>query len=135
MIPLEPIERDDRFQQESFVIECRSIAGFSGSPVFIHRRRDELPDIAFPKPGPAADYRQWLLGIDWCHLPADFLQVYEMTPDELKETSYRALSNSGFAGVIPAWRLRALLDSDELKQRRERDESAMTTKKAKSGGN
>jgi len=132
MMPLEPLKRDDGFLQESFIVECRSIGGFSGSPVFVRCRRDELPDISFPLPGAPSDYRQWLLGINWCHLPAQLEDVYSINGDELDETPYQARSNSGFAGVIPAWKLRDLIDGDVARAMREADEKAMTKKKAKS---
>jgi hypothetical protein len=133
MMPLEPLERDDGFLQESFIVECRSIGGFSGSPVFVRRRRDELPDISFPHPGPPSDYRQWLLGVNWCHLHEHLERVYTVKKDELKTTRYQVKSNSGFAGVIPAWKLRDLIDSDSVREMREADDKAMTTKKVKSG--
>ncbi|MHB8384170.1 MAG: S1 family peptidase [Candidatus Binataceae bacterium] len=133
MMPLEPLESTDGFLQESFIIECRSIGGFSGSPVFVRRRRDELPDVSFPKPGPPSDYRQWLLGINWCHLHEHLENVYTVNENnELEDTPYRVRANSGFAGVIPAWKLRDLIDGDIARAMREEDERAMTTKKAKS---
>ena len=133
MMPLEPLESDG-FLQESFIIECRSIGGFSGSPVFVRCRRDELPDISFPTPGPPSDYRQWLLGVNWCHLPGNFEKVSRVNKNnELKETPYLAPSNSGFAGVIPAWKLCDLIEGDIARAMREADEKAMTIKKAKSG--
>jgi hypothetical protein len=134
MMPLEPLERDDGFLQETFIVECRSIGGFSGSPVFVRGRRDELSDISFPTPGPASDYRQWLLGVNWCHIHEHLEDVYTVTKNnELKNTPYRVRSNSGFAGVIPAWKLSDLIDGDIARAMREADEKAMTIKKAKSG--
>jgi hypothetical protein len=36
MMPIETIKRDDGIEQESFLIEMRSIPGYSGSPVFLY---------------------------------------------------------------------------------------------------
>ena len=42
-MPYEPIEQDrvfGKFQQESFLVEARSIIGFSGSPIFLILTRE-----------------------------------------------------------------------------------------------
>jgi hypothetical protein len=90
-MPGEPIVQDDGFKQESFLVEARSIPGYSGSPVFIQipatPQKIKLPphwpehlknDIHTKLYGQAGGERRaslpvpvgpWLLGIDYCQSP------------------------------------------------------------------
>lgn len=72
-------------QQEAFLVECRSLSGFSGSPVFCStiRRYDwdeKMPtalkaqkryteNLHIELPAPQGTFGPWFLGIDWWHLP------------------------------------------------------------------
>jgi hypothetical protein len=114
-MPGEPIERPDGIKQESFLVECRSIPGHSGAPVFIYKPQDfEPPNQVSPITGLKVvqwnGVRQlisnsyWLLGIDWCHL-------------QDPETK----SNTGMAGVIPAWKILEVLNSAELVKKRRQE--------------
>jgi hypothetical protein len=61
-MPWEPIRQDTGFMQESFLVEARSIGGYSGSPVFLHKaffRSFARRFISNVYPGP------YLLGVDW----------------------------------------------------------------------
>ena len=119
-MPTEPIERDDGIKQESFLVECRSVPGFSGSPVFIYKRGFELTPQVSPITG-AKNVRQdgvrqlvsdsyWLLGMDWCHLQ-----------DATK-------TNTGMAGVIPAWKILEVINSDDfVNQRKQKAESIISS--------
>ncbi len=123
---LEPLEDKNGTPQDSFLVEMRSIPGYSGSPVFVYinllapRPPDfgalQLETYNHPMHGP------WLLGIDWSHL-SDFHRVLEA--DRITKTSPAQWieMNTGMAGVIPAWRIKELLDLEEFKmQRKQLDE-------------
>jgi hypothetical protein len=109
MMPGEPIWQKDRsFWQESFLIEARSISGFSGSPVMLY-----IPPFTFRFPGGTIDSRtplkaegtMALIGIDWG----------QMT---LKDEA--ATYATGMAAVVPVWKLHELIaDKDVVLQRRE----------------
>jgi hypothetical protein len=117
-IPGEPIP-DGASGQESFAVDMRSIPGHSGSPVFINippwsLRPNDLDDLNKGWRQARLEQWQWLLGIDWCHLPyeAPVLDEYG------KKTKQYVRLNSGVAGVVPAWCLRELLYSDKLVEQR-----------------
>src|SRR5262249_18623576 len=128
----EPIRRADGGEQESFIVECRSLSGFSGSPVFVattqHYLADELPRVLesgepVPTPDPEAGgirvtrvglsgtFGPWLLGIDWGHVPL-WRPVYERGPllnERHKTEDFEVDANTGMAYVLPAWRILELL--------------------------
>lgn len=94
--PIRQVERG--FNQESYLIEARSLSGFSGSPVMLH-----IPPFSFRFPT-----GEWepsdadplspttttgLLGVDWGHLGVPGVQN----------------SNTGIMAVVPSWKLRDLL--------------------------
>jgi hypothetical protein len=96
--PSEPIRCGD-YEQPGFLVECRSLSGFSGSPVFVETSQDYEDEAAqkvvkhrgasgsYPlsKHGPPGrvehlqagggwlwikgKFGPWLLGIDWGHIP------------------------------------------------------------------
>jgi hypothetical protein len=126
-MPLEPIKQSDGFEQESFLIEARSLPGYSGSPVFVHilpmpplppmspemrehvlklpnmrPERSNLPIIAGP----------WLLGIDYCQIRMREPVMSEATGKQMHD--WFVYANTGMMGVIPAWKLREVFDGDEL---------------------
>jgi hypothetical protein len=154
MMPIEKIERKDGFQQESFLVEMRSIPGYSGSPVFLYSTHawtdfsnreleeksktyidriisvsslDLSRSIASLRPkGP------YLLGIDWCHLcTKEFVRENNGEQEPIQER-WIVRSNSGMAGVIPAWKIRELLDTDELVEARRLEDEAVTKRKEQS---
>jgi hypothetical protein len=102
MMPGEPIYQTDRsFQQESFLIEARSLSGFSGSPVFLyippfsHRYktgRFEQDDLGL---NPSTTLM--LLGIDWGHM---------LLADEDQN-----FVNSGVMAAVPSWKIQELLSA------------------------
>jgi hypothetical protein len=111
------------FRQESFLVEIRSIGGFSGSPVFVtldstyfrniplgkDRHGNTIATGVFPT-GP------FLLGVDWCMVPT-WETVCDNAGVELSN-GWMVPANSGMMGVVPAWRLRALLDRDDVYAKR-----------------
>ena len=134
MMPYEPIEDEYGVLQESFLVECRSIPGYSGSPVFLNI------DFSKPRPSEAKQARlflgrgteQRLLGIDWAHINS-YEQVFKKSPKEktLIRTNLVAKSNTSMAAVVPAWRIRELLDIEEFKDMRTQVDAKLTDHKAK----
>lgn len=105
-------------KQEGFLVEGRSLSGYSGSPVFVYR----MPYGAVIGDGELQDIRQHkLLGVDCAHLK-DFRPV--LLSDKKAEATDEnggpmyVEQNSGMVAVIPSWKLLELLDSEELTQMR-----------------
>lgn len=111
MMPWDPVPHPRGIKQESFLVETRSLGGYSGSPVFVHippaTHRPNLNPTIGPMQGP------WLLGIDWGHLPT-FETVRESDEKTVVPQKWKVPSNSGQMAVVPAWRLRDLLYSQRL---------------------
>jgi hypothetical protein len=114
-MPWEPVRISD-FDQESFLIETRSLFGSSGSPVIL-----ELPTFAPARPGskitphiihPQIRQGPWLVGIAWGYAHGDKLPIYKHSSNKARpeETPYYAVSNSGLMVVVPGWKLQELLD-------------------------
>jgi hypothetical protein len=107
MMPLEPILNDfTQLRQESFLIECHSTGGYSGSVVFASNRAFDNDD----KQG-------GIIGINWGNIYSTELVRNRMAEpliiDE-EEVKWRVRSNSGMMGVVPAWKLIELLELEEL---------------------
>lgn len=119
MMPGDPVFQKDRgFHQESFLIEARSLSGFSGSPVMLYVSTDsnrfrsgtwETTDFIQNRPSITG-----LLGIDWGSL-------------RLKD---EVVTNTGIMGAVPVWKLTELLDQQEVVEMRE--EIAKTAQEADS---
>ena len=107
-----PIYKKD---QESFIVEMRSISGYSGSPVLVH-----IPPFSVRPGGKTLTNRSfgpWLLGVDWGHI-FDKQPVLNKYDKEMPE-KWRVRSNSGMVGVVPSWKLAELLmDHPKLKAHR-----------------
>jgi hypothetical protein len=122
-------------ESEAFLVECRSISGFSGSPVFVlsHRfyreeaaqkvvaLRQKRIGFEMPKEGMrfttvASDETigPFLLGIDFCHLP-HYGSVYNGSREI---AGYKAQINTGIAGVVPSWKIVDILNVPKLAEER-----------------
>jgi hypothetical protein len=106
-------------EQESFLIEARSLSGYSGSPVFVYRMPygAVLGDDEIPGGGLQDIRKHKLLGVDWAHL-RDFRPVL-LSDKKTKATDddgnpLYVEQNSGMVAVVPSWRLLELLDEEEL---------------------
>lgn len=118
--PSEPIRiNNNDTEPEAFLVEMRSLSGFSGSPVvltlpfsqgYLSLERNstiERDDI---------EIGAWLLGID----RASFYirdNVRELTPDGVylqKSERLFVNSHSGHAVVIPAWRLTEMINREDF---------------------
>lgn len=136
MLPFDNVKLESGHSQEAFLVETRSISGYSGSPVFVYRPKETR--VAAP-PRDRFDLRSnWggesrytaitdlvgipeLLGIDCGHI-----QKYEKVVDRIGNPhpqGWKVSSNTGMAIVIPAWRLVDLFNKPELiMQRKEKDD-------------
>lgn len=89
------------FMQESIFVECRSIPGHSGSAVMAVE--GGLSEMKGDDPLEKSEKFR-LLGITWCFFP------------DMNGT------NTGIAGVVPAWKLKDLLERDDIAQYRDKHE-------------
>jgi hypothetical protein len=120
MMPIEPVRNERGIDQEAFLVEARSLSGFSGSPVFVI-----IPPLSFrgsqAAPGLRPELHMFVLGVDWGH-HHDRGRVLDQSGDSLPEGWFVSL-NSGIMTVVPAWRITAMLEAGELADtRRKRDE-------------
>jgi hypothetical protein len=105
--------------QLAFLVECRSLGGFSGSPAFVSlASRRWMGGIQKSGLSPSVPR---FLGVDCAHLPfwsavCESRDPMRRVPDLWSET------NSGIAVIVPAWRLLKLLEEDHLVQARRREE-------------
>jgi hypothetical protein len=97
MMPHEPIPNPFTARgQNSFLIEVRTLQGYSGSPVFVYV---PIAEILHKHPGAdplSGEFGPWLLGVEWGHIKGE--------REEL----------SGLAGVVPAWKLLNLINREDL---------------------
>ena len=117
-LPYEPVLTASGLAQQAFLVDMRSLAGYSGAPVFVYRTR---PDLDTDPKSWVSGFEQRFLGIDSGHLPAmgRVLSKDRKTPAEPR---LWAEQNSGMATVIPAWRLTELLFDDDVVRKREESE-------------
>lgn len=113
--PSEPIIQSERggHPQESFLVEARSLSGFSGSPVFVtysavieksaEGDMDSMPYTKHRDESPIA-----LLGLDWGHH-----QWWESVRRGGVKTTDCVPLNSGMMKVVPAWKLLEILELDD----------------------
>lgn len=123
MMPQEPIRTARGLLQEVFLVECRSLPGYSGSPVF----SIPLPLSAMRAAKGRTVPSPKLLGIDMGHL-LDEMPV--LNKSELAQGNHVKIddnwavqANTGMSCVIPAWKIREVLYMEEVvKIRKELDE-------------
>lgn len=100
--------------QESFLVEARSQAGFSGSPVFVYLLVTDLQFNRFPVPMNIS-----LLGLAWGHLPR-YQRIVEGDKTTPIGSDWWVRENSNMACVVPAWKITELLfETKELADMRE----------------
>ena len=112
-MPLKTMKYDYGRHQESYLVECRSIGGYSGSPVFVHIQdntyRPNTNKYSEGYSGPL------LLGVDWCHTV--YREPLMDSAGNERRDGYVS-AHSGLTGVIPSWKLLELLQGDEFAHRR-----------------
>jgi hypothetical protein len=137
--PKEPVVLQSGYRQEAFLVETRSLSGYSGSAVFVHRQDEKglLPHDRWPIRKrrfrePFEGHR--LLGVDCGHFP--LYNPVEFRKDErrpwIKSETFRSVQNSGHVIVVPAWRLYDLLHDPHLVRARKQKEDELSAVKASS---
>ena len=117
MLPWEPVKHPSGRPQESFLVECRSLPGYSGSPVFLDAVPHQRVDVRTRQQVPPF----CLLGIDWGHLPR-FAPVLRKDRKTRIDEGWVVEMNSGMACVLPAWKITELLEEDRFKMQRKQAE-------------
>lgn len=114
MLPYETVRTARGLLQEAFLVECRSLPGYSGSPVFIH----PLPFSAFPRESPPPMF----LGIDMGHIKdrRPVLDKTEWTRGKRVpvDDNWIVEANTGMSCIIPAWKVQELLNVEQLVESR-----------------
>lgn len=130
MSPPEPVYQEERtFWQDSFLVDMRSHSGFSGSPVFAYFQEPGHRQVGPGFPEKMARTEQvsgmmgktWLLGINWGHLPI-WTAVREA---ESRQVIGQAVVNGGMAAIVPAWKLREMLDDKARRMERDKAEEKL----------
>ena len=116
MNPGQPVRTSTGHLQESFLVECHSIGGYSGSPVFVYFHPFSSRDTPYPNLR-KGEYPVYLLGIDYGHLPTK-LPVVDKNMEPHPE-GWGVIQNSGLMGVVPAWHIIDLLNVEEFVKYRE----------------
>jgi hypothetical protein len=120
MMPEEPIIIDEQ-PQDSFLVEIRTIPGFSGSPVFIHMPAEaRAKDRKFsPNANDRALLKQYgylekCLGIEWCRVKGETVAM-----PMFNGSTFDIQVTTGMSGCIPAWKILEFLQTNEklVKQR------------------
>jgi hypothetical protein len=146
--PTEPI-RCKGYDQEGFLVECRSLSGFSGSPVFVqtdqYYRGEDAERVAEHRQSKSTSsdsgvqikmvsisgqFGPWLLGIDWGHIPL-WRPVFE--EDKETETGFQVEANTGVACVLPAWHILETLNDEELVKNRHKEDQKLVKRLATEG--
>jgi hypothetical protein len=130
MMTGEKIQHPRQLKVESFLVEMRSVPGYSGSPVFVRiessvRRPGDKALLTIGRAtGP------WLLGVDWGHI-GGFEKVKQQDRETDSSEGYVVKSNTGQMAVAPAWKLRELLHADEFIEMRRKGDELTAADKAK----
>jgi hypothetical protein len=128
MMPHENVQHPRQYGVESFLVETRSLGGYSGSPVFVHipqgsgRPKDSGSIVLRESLGP------WLLGIDWGHVPI-FEKVKERDRQTDTPEGYAVQSNSGQMAVAPAWKLQEILNDPRFVNARKDEDAKIAANK------
>lgn len=105
-MPDEPLKQGNGHLQESYLVEGRSVGGYSGAPVFIF-----IPPFAIRPGKNLAESKQhgpWLLGINWGHL-VDWQPVCNAAGNPVAH-GMRVAQNSGMMAVVPIWKLVEMIE-------------------------
>jgi hypothetical protein len=112
------------FEQQAFLVEAKSIAGYSGSPVFVQIPPPALtgirPDMIDKMPGYhpirskiPVQLGPWLLGVDFCNIYSKD-KVYSSDTGRPISDDWFVRANTGMMGVIPAWKILDILEGPEM---------------------
>ncbi len=113
MMPGEPLRTDEGyFEEDSFIVELRTLSGYSGSPVFLFDPH-HLTFIDQQVPIVGVDL---LLGMLWSEPPQ-----YRY----IEDAGRYMLVYSGMSNVLPAWHIDLLLDWEVFKTSRKRHDEEL----------
>ena len=96
------------FEQESFIVEAKSIGGYSGSAVFVGMN----PTLVRPERGMLVSNRLLLLGIGWGYI-SDWEPVCDASGRPMPG-GQKVKANTGMMAVVPAWKLAEMLNTEEM---------------------
>ena len=114
-MPTEAIKQDDGHMQESYLVEGRSVGGYSGSPVFMF-----IPPWAIRLGKGVVESRQygpWFLGVNWGHL-VKWQPVCDAVGRPLSSHGTQVAQNTGMMAVVPAWKLIEMFNHPEMQAER-----------------
>ena len=132
-MPNEPIPIDG-YLQDAFLAEIRTIAGYSGSPVFVHIPKERLEREGVQASPRDRDlfrrygYIEKLLGIEFWRTLDTVSQEYVGTG------TFDVHINTGLSAVIPAWKIEELLiqmERDDTPTPKVRSTGEQTSAKSK----
>ena len=133
MAPTVPIKHPWGFTQRSFLIECQSVSGYSGSPIFIYRVQLTVSaGLVAIGADRGKESLPRFLGIDWGNLDRVGHNDYAIDW-AASEADVSFPRRSGMMVAVPAWRLADLLDSEDVQNVRRKQEAE--AKKASEGVN
>jgi hypothetical protein len=155
MMPHEKIKTTTGFEQGGFLVELRSMPGYSGSAVYIYSP-NTMQDMSARRGGqdmaPLSDYNlfgpnaqqhinlmdhkmtpkgPYLLGIDFSHLNKN-VRVRDAA-DRPHPEGWFVRENAGMAGVAPAWKIAEVLNDEFLTVARHELEDRLAKKRAELG--
>lgn len=122
-MPAEKIRQDDGNMQESYLVEGRSVGGYSGSPVFMF-----IPLWAV-RPGKekveSKQYGPWFLGVNWGHM-LKWHPVCDASGRPLGPHGTKVAQNTGMMAVVPAWKLIEMINHPTMEaERRAREDQLL----------
>jgi hypothetical protein len=135
MMAGQPMKSKFKDEQQTFLVEHRSLPGYSGSPVFVFldpsQPRPPMWMVALNRAGKIniETTGPWLLGIDWVHIHNYEPVLTERDEKALAEPRRWVKAHTGMAGVIPAWRLHDVLTSPEMQMARNKQDERITQEK------
>ena len=135
------VSQESGIAQQSFLVETRSLPGYSGSPVFLYSQSAMMDGSRQRggEPKAVTNLAKWLLpkgpyllGIDWCHIQR---KAWILSREGRRiDDGWYVEENTGMAGVIPAWKIAEVLKSEELVMQRKADDEEITRLKRNSPG-
>jgi hypothetical protein len=135
MLAMETMKTFEDYDQRTFLVEQRSLPGYSGSPVFVFldpsQPRPPLWMVAINRAGKInlETTGPWLLGVDWVHIQ-NYEEVLESTAPKKIAVPLRYVKvNTGMAGVIPAWRIADIINSEEFVMYRRKEDQRISEQK------
>jgi hypothetical protein len=122
-LPDEPVELEDGSLREMFLVDMRSMRGYSGSPAVVFTQYMEIKAVPHSV-NPSGMRNTWkedwrLLGVNRGYLIEE-TEVYRRKGNVNQPTNMFIEGNAGIALIVPAWKLTELLEVDTLKEMRKR---------------